>query len=571
MAVGSFAIVLLSSTSLASVGTFSRTSERIVSEQTFLDAEAGLQESLYRLWLAPNPQSFTLNRDGTTVEVTAIVNPNNSYQRIIRSKATDPSSVVRTVQIVANTSGSAAGFDYAVQAGHGGIEILNNSEVVGGIYANGNIFGGTGASIQARVNGQTWVARGTPLETGPAQEALTGEFAFANAAATIDVAQSFQASTDAPLKEVTVLIRRTGVLPGDLTLRIVRDGGGHPNLDTLAVKTIKKNDVPSTFAWLATTFDIGPFLKTGQTYWIVLDAPTFDPTKYILWRYSSDGDAYANGKATKTSDFASGSWTDVGGDFTFRTKLGSGDTFVRQVEVTGNLHAHQIDRSIVHGDAYYQELEDSTVDGSTFPGSVDPDPKPFPITDAQITDWETRAETGGTTSGDVTINGTTSLGPRKIVGNLSLSGDAHLIVTGHLWVTGNITFINPNLNVSLDPSFGEGSGVIVADGKIDVNNNATIAGSGNPRSFLLLLSTNYSLDPSSPAINAANNAEAVVFYAHNGMVRLYNGSHLNGTSGYYVRLEEGSSITYNPALASFTVPTGGENEVGTALGTWEEL
>lgn len=175
------------------------------------------------------------------------------------------------------------------------------------------------------------------------------------------------------------------------------------------------------------------------------------------------------------------------------------------------------------------------------------------------------------TTGDVTTSGTTTLGPRKIVGNLTLAGDARLTITGHVWETGNVTFTNPNSHVSLDASFGDGSGVVIADGKINVNNNTTIIGSGSDKSFLLFLSTHSSHDPASPAINAANNAEAVVFYAANGMVRLYNGSNLNGTSGYYIQLEEMSSITYNLNLASFTVPSGGDNEVGTVLGTWEEI
>lgn len=62
-----------------------------------------------------------------------------------------------------------------------------------------------------------------------------------------------------------------------------------------------------------------------------------------------------------------------------------------------------------------------------------------------------------------------------------------------------------------------------------------------------------------------------LYYAKNGMIRVvYNDANLNGTSRYYIRLEEGSTITYNPALASFTIPAGGDDTVGTALGTWEE-
>ncbi|MFH0951822.1 MAG: hypothetical protein V1838_01385, partial [Patescibacteria group bacterium] len=422
------------------------------------------------------------------------------------------------------------------------------------------------------VDGNAWVAGGGSPTDGPKQENSNVEFAVASGSSNTDVAQSFQLDTSAPLKRVELLVKKVGNLNHDFELKVVNDVAGSPGTDVLIAKTISKSDFSSTTQWLSVEFDIGPNLIAGQPYWLVLDSPTFNGSKYIAWSFDNT-DSYPGGNAKKSSDMVTAPWVQLTGDFAFRTFTGVGDTFIRKVEVNGNLHAHSIERSIVHGDAFYQVKDSHTVVDGTSAIAPDPETKPFPISDGDINIWKLDIETDGTIiSNDVEISGTQTIGNTKIVGNLSISGHGQLILSGNLWVTGNISFTNPGAVVSLDPAvYGDNtSGVLLADGKIDVNNNTTITGSGADNTFILVLSTNNSLDPTSPAINVANNSDSVIFYANNGMVRLYNGSIQNGTAGYYVRLEEICKIIYDPNLNNFTVPGGGDDEIGTQVGTWQE-
>ncbi|MFH1207567.1 MAG: hypothetical protein V1668_03090 [Patescibacteria group bacterium] len=573
MIIAGFALAVITTVSFTSINVFRSASAGIDTEKTFYAAEAGVNEALYRLITHPVPEPFSVTLEGIDVDVTVSANPADPYQRFIVSRAEDQTGKVRTLRIAANTMTYSGGFEYALQSGEGGIELLNNSKVIGDVYTNGSIFGGTGAAIQATVDGNAWVAHGSVETAGPGQEAEDINLVVASAADTTDVSQSFVTSIDSPLKTISMYLKRNGTLPGDVSLRIIRDNGsGSPSNDVIVSKEIKKNDFPTTSQWFNASFDIGPVLSAGTVYWIVLDSPTFDASKYLVWDFNTNPAGYADGVAKKSSDYSTGIWESLNGDFKFKTHLGYGNTFVRQVEVTGDLYANTIDKSVIVNNAHYQTISpDTTVNGTKFPGSSDPDPKPFPISDAAIADWKNNAAAGGVLSGDQNISGTVTLGPKKISGNLTLSGNAHLVVSGPVWVTGNIIFNNPGIHISLDPNLGPASSVIISDGKIDINNNATISGSGDPKSFLLLLSVNNSLNPASPAINAANNSQAVIYYAKNGMVRIYNGSHLNGSTGYYLTLEEGSTVTYDPNLASFTVPTGSDDTITPLPDSWTEL
>ena len=132
-----FSLTIMISLSALGIDELRMVSAELDSQQTFYAAEAGINEALHRLISHPVPQPFSLTIDEYTIEVTVAANPADPYQRIIQSQATDSTGKVRTIQIVADTSAFSTGFDYAVQAGHGGIELKNNSRIQGDIYSNG--------------------------------------------------------------------------------------------------------------------------------------------------------------------------------------------------------------------------------------------------------------------------------------------------------------------------------------------------------------------------------------------------------------------------------------------------
>lgn len=204
------------------------------------------------------------------------------------------------------------------------------------------------------------------------------------------------------------------------------------------------------------------------------------------------------------------------------------------------------------------------------------DPKDLPIPQSQVDDWKNEAAAGGIINSDVTYdNGTVaSLGPVQIgtvssPKNLTVTNNSNLKVTGTIYVTGNIIFSN-NVVVELDrDSYGSLGGVIIADGKIVISNNAILRGSGEMGSYILILSTNSSLDPTDPAINVGNNAEGAIFYTNSGLILISNNVKAREITGYKIQLNNNAEVQYESGLenANFSSGTGGSWKI---MG-WKEV
>lgn len=194
------------------------------------------------------------------------------------------------------------------------------------------------------------------------------------------------------------------------------------------------------------------------------------------------------------------------------------------------------------------------------------DPEPLPISDSQINNWKAVAAIN-TYAGDYALSGTetASLGPLKIEGNLTLNNSAILTLTGTLWVTGNIDF-NQSVIVQLNSgSYGEASGVIVADGTVDLDNSVVIQGTGQPGSYLLLLSTN----PANPAMSISNSAAAGVFYASNGFINIQNNVFLREVTAYGLTLGNNVTIQYDIGMANLFFSSGPGG--GWKIENWQEI
>ncbi|MCK4454299.1 pilus assembly PilX N-terminal domain-containing protein [Candidatus Parcubacteria bacterium] len=202
------------------------------------------------------------------------------------------------------------------------------------------------------------------------------------------------------------------------------------------------------------------------------------------------------------------------------------------------------------------------------------DPIPLPISDTQINNWKDEASCNNNPSciyvGDYTINvgETKSLGPQQITGNLIVSNGATLIMTGTLYVTQDITTEN-NATIKLDSGYGSTSGVIVADGKIDINPGVVLQGSGEEGSYIMLLSTNPSLDTSSPAIDVDNNAEGAVFYTSDGLIRLRNNIKIREAAGYKIYLDNNAEVEYEVGLQNTAFSSGPSG--GWKIANWKEI
>lgn len=288
---------------------------------------------------------------------------------------------------------------------------------------------------------------------------------------------------------------------------------------------------------------------TGDAYSALAAGRIFD-------RLTINGNAHAH-----QIDSSSGKVT-IGGN-------AYGNVF-SDIIVTGNVFAYSISKCTITGNASYTTISSCTIGGSRttpYPGEPDPPAEPFPITAAQINDWKTTAAAGGTITGNYTLTNfaQASLGPKKITGNLLLDNGAVLTLTGPIWVVGNITISN-NAVVALDPLYVNNSEVMIADGVIDVVNNAIFQRAG-PTSYILMTTTS----PSDDAFDIANNADALIAYAPYGTIDVSNNVQVREVTGFRIRLANNAAVTYESGLANLSFTGGPGASWRVRRGTWREV
>jgi Tfp pilus assembly protein PilX len=199
------------------------------------------------------------------------------------------------------------------------------------------------------------------------------------------------------------------------------------------------------------------------------------------------------------------------------------------------------------------------------------EPADMPISQSQIDQWKSDAESGGIIPTDyVILSSYEDLGAIKIDGDLLIDNNATLNMRGTIWVTGDLRIDNGS-TVQLDSNaYGITSGVLVVDGKIKVKPNTILKGSGQPSSYIMLLSTNSELvDFANPALEIDNNTDAAIFYASQGLVVLRNNVQAREVTGYKVHLDNNAEIIYESGLqnSAFSSGTGGGWEVS----SWREI
>lgn len=532
------------------------TSQQVLSRQSYFLAEAGLEDVLFRLKTGePVGSTETLSLNGSTV--TVVTSDNYNGKQIVATG--DVNEVVRKVE-AGVTLGVGAVFGYGVQVGAGGLTMGNNSAVNGSVYSNGNITG-SGA-----ITGTAFSANSSALAADQTNGSGTPpyEVTFGNANGTQDFAQSFQVSATGPVNKVELYLKKVST-PGNLTVRIVSNSGSNPGVTTLASGSLSASLVSTNYGWVSVPFSSNPELTAGTTYWIVIDGVT-NSTRYYL--IGADSNGYVNGVG-KIGQYGS-TWNNTspsGLDGFFKLYLGGLTGLISGINIgsngVGNAYAHTVNNSTIAGTNYCQTGSGNNKACNT--SLPDPAQVPMPISDQNILDWKAEAEAGGIISGNYLLDDDTgSLGPRKITGNLTVQNNADLTVTGTIWVQGNV-IINNNATVRLSSSYGTSEGVIVADGTINIQNNAIFEGSGSPGSYLMALSTSISTS----AISLQNNGGSVILYAANGTVNLSNNSTAKALNGKYINLSNNAIVIYDSGLANSNFVNGPSG--GWDIQSWKEI
>lgn len=529
-----------------------------VGHQAMNLAEAGVEHAIRQLNTNTNytGEVNTALGSGTfTVTVTG-----SGSTRTIEASGYIPNNtnpvMTRTVRAEASLDSENVEFFYGIQVDGGGIAMGNNAQVNGNVFSNGNITGSSGATI----TGDATVAGGLSDTPSISSTLEDSDQFFATASTNRDIAQSFTATSSDTLPKVSLFLGKVGNPTSNLTVRIATTDGDQPDTSSLATAVIAHASVGLTPSWIDATFSSPPNLSNGTKYWIVLDYGSNSATNYWNWRKDS-ADTYVDNTGKSTSNCCSGSptWTNVGGDLAFRAWIGGTATSISDMIVGGTARANQISNSTVHG--------------SACPNSYcliqNPSPEALPISDGNIADWNNDAAAGGIQTGTYSlINGAVaSLGPKKIEGDLIIDNGSVLTVTGTLWVTGTVQISN-NSTVRLDNGYSTNSGIIVADGIIQISNNAIFEGSGEGSYVLLLTSLD---DKNGNGIVVSNNSVGVIYYAGKSRIHFSNNASAKEATAWGITFDNNAVVTYESGLANMNFTSGPGAGWQLKKGTWREI
>lgn len=256
---------------------------------------------------------------------------------------------------------------------------------------------------------------------------------------------------------------------------------------------------------------------------------------------------------------------------------------ITTIAATGSVYANTIDRVEADGDAHYNtDLGGSTIAGTSYSPAPNQATTSFPISTTTIQEWKDAIIDHGSvitasdpacSSGTYTIDISTTIGFLKVECNLDIkkTGPSTVVtLDGPIWVAGNLSFTQgPTIEVAT--ALGRRSVQFIVDdesnratsSQIEIRNSTNFIGSGDDRSYIMLMSANESaeLGGAEVAIDVAQSANgSVIVYADSGLIAIGNGIDLKEVTGYQINVAQNSDVVYEEGLASllFKAGPGGE-------------
>jgi hypothetical protein len=543
---------------------FKIATDGLKSKQSYFLAESGVEDVIYRLKNSLDVDATEIIVLGDSLSTTTITDIGGSQKQI--STIGDIASRQRKIEVILNTA-TGVSFNYGLLAGQGGI-YLDSGEIVGNVYSNGPITASSSGSNS--ISGTAISANSPSLisDQSNGSGTPTSNIIFGNANATQDIAQSFEIDSESPLNKVSLFIKKVGS-PGNLTVKIMNDSSGNVGSTLLASGTLSASSVTTSYGWIDVSFTTNPLLDNTKTYWLVLDGG-YSSSKYYVMGANNNGYSGGIAKIGKLS----GTWSDTtpsGLDYFFNLYLGGVNGLIQGDgrwnplhigTVSGTAWSHTINYVSATGNIYCQS---ELYNNKACISQADPVYISFPVSDANISEWETNASSGGTYSGNYTVGyAGATLGPKLITGNLTVSSGGTLTMTGTIWVKGNL-ILNGGGNIKLSSSYGADDAVIIVDGTVTITGGGHATGSGTPGSYIMILSKS----TSSTAINVSGGAGAMIAYAPYGTISVSGGASLKEATGYRITVTGGSDITYESGLTNNNFSSGPSGTWG--ISGWEEI
>lgn len=534
----------------------------IYSKQAFYTGESLQEDILYRLKkniIVSSAETMSIGDSLASASVTGVDEKNititsdsNNFNRKISAKI---------------VQGEGSSFSYGVQAGLGGFSIANGAVVNGNVYANGDIYGGgsvTGTAISATVPNPT----AEQINIGDLLP--TNEINFGGNSTPRDVAQGFKVSTTTSVSSVHLYVKKSSTNSlNDAVIKIVNDSNGKPGKNVIASVALNSSQVGTSYSYIELPFPSTFKLSQATQYWLVIYSQTSVP--YEHYSIGATNSTYSNGKAMV------GSWSPAdGGAWNDSTPTGLDIYFGLYVNgKIGTISGVSVGTGVV-GDAWANTISGSSVAGTKYckvgtgcnTTREDPTAQAYPISNGNITDWKATAEEGGIIQGNQDIESATTLGPKKIIGDLNVKNTLNL--SGTLWVTGNFVVDN-KANVKLFSGYGSNSGIIIVDGKIILGNGATFSGSGVATSSYVMTISTYSSPGGDDdfAIDTENHVGAVILNAQNGIIHFKNHASAKAVTGRKIIMDPESSIIYDSGLIDINFSSGPSG--AWSIDSWQEF
>ncbi|MBC7981991.1 hypothetical protein H7X65_02855 [Candidatus Parcubacteria bacterium] len=537
------------------------TNEFLVSKSSYNIADSQAENAMYRFNKGKTDAPTDLSVLGATATA------------ILTTVGTDKSLVVegsksifdRYVKAVFAT-GEGVSFNYGLQVGNGGLVMSGSSYITGNVYANGDISGNGGSGwYQTYITGSAIAAtlsNPVPSVSISSSTMSTLSTSFGQSDTDQDIAQSFVTATTTAISQVNLYIKKTGN-PANTTVKIVNDNSGVPGSTVITSGTLNASTVTTSFAYIPVVMTTAVPLLSMTSYWIVIDNGSNDATNYYsLAAYNNlySAGATKQGRfgismanlATTTLDFDLSIL--VGGDVGTISNMGVGTSG------SGDAWANTITNTTIPAVSTLKcqsGTGNSEACNTTF---ADPVPVAYPISQANIDDWKSDAQAGGSTT-TVNMTGSTarSLGPIQINGDLTLGNSSVLTITGPIYVTGNMS-INNSSQVKVASALGSASGQIVVDGTVSIGNSGGIAGSGTAGSYVVLTSnktcTTTADCTANPSVTVTGSAGAVVINAIGGAVKLSNSAGVKAVVAKMMIMSGTAHLTYESGLADVSFTSG---------------
>ena len=537
------------------------------SKKAYYLTESGSEDYLYRVFRGHSVEmAEALTVDGNTVTTDLI---NDPIAGIYIESNGSMTSLKRRVK-VDFAYGPTASFSYGLQVGEGGVD-LQGGTIVGDVFSNGPITGDNSSAITGTAISASGSAVYEDVSNGTGVPFYDKN--FGDTSTTEDIAQSFMVHATGPVNKAQFYLKKFGT-PGDATVMIVNNSAGAPGATFLASGTLSSSSVTANYDWVEVVFTSNPTLTAGVPYWVVINSSSANNKRYYIVGASMDWGitAYPDGIGV-TGQFG-GSWANLwtsAYDHFFKIFLGgpagsiSGTSGQLNIgTVSGTTQANTVNNVDSTGLIYCQS---GSGNNQSCTYQDDPTQQSFPIPDDYVTGWKIQAETGGIISGNYTVSsGNVSLGPKKIVGNLDVSGGATLTVTGTLWVTGNISLTGGS-HIVLSPSYGSTDGILVSDGNVQIGGGSDASGSGAPNSYVVILTTS----SSGSAIDISGGSGAVILYAKDGTLNVTGGATLKSAVADRITVSGGSQLIYETGLAELEFGGGGAAVSQLSIQTWTEI